>query len=247
MDYSTYKFSVKEYIQYFLFSAALAGLIGWLFYNSAWGLILMGPLYPLVLKNRREVLLEKRANELATQFRDSISAVGAALNAGYSIENAWKEALIEIKGLHGEKSIMAKELGILVGRLSMNEPIEDILTDFANRSGSEDIMNFCEVFIFAKRGGGDFLGIIRASSVRIARKNELLRTLTTDLASRRLEGRVMSIMPLGILLYMTITSPGYFDVLYHNTTGIIVMSVCLVGYAGVFMLSEKMLKIRVEV
>lgn len=246
MDYSKYIFSPKEYVLYAFFALGLGGLVGWLYYQSLWALVLAGPLYPLILKIRREALFEKRQNELSIQFRDAISAVAAALNAGYSIENAWREALSEVRSLYGDKALMTIELRNLVGRLSMNEPIEDILGDFSARSGSEDIMSFCQVFLFAKRGGGDFIGIIRAATLRISRKNELMRTLTTDLASRRLEGRVMSIMPMGILLYMNISSPGYFEVMYHNVTGIIIMTVCLVAYAGVYMLSEKLLKIRIE-
>lgn len=231
---------------YALLALGMAGLIGWLYYQSLWALFLAGPLYPFILKIRREALFEKRQNELSIQFRDAISAVAAALNAGYSIENAWREALSEVRSLYGDNALMTVELRNLVGRLSMNEPIEDILGDFSARSGSEDIMSFCQVFLFAKRGGGDFIGIIRAAALRISRKNELMRTLTTDLASRRLEGRVMSIMPMGILLYMNISSPGYFEVMYHNVTGIIIMTVCLIAYAGVYMLSEKLLKIRIE-
>ena len=44
--------------------------------------------------------------------------------------------------------------------VGMNQPIEKLLYEFALRSDCEDIQNFSDVFLFAKRSGGDFYKII---------------------------------------------------------------------------------------
>ena len=49
-------------------------------------------------------------------------------------------------------------------------------------------------------------------------------------------------MPMGILLYLKVTSPGYFDVLYGNVEGVCVMSVCLAVYLAAYALSERMME-----
>ena len=137
---------------------------------------------------------------------------------------------------------MVQELRQILAHTSMNVPLEELLYDFAQRSDMEDVSNFCQVFFFAKRSGGDFIGIIRATAERIGQKIELQHQLAADLASRRLESQIMNIVPLVILLYMNLTSPGYFDALYGNVTGVCIMSVCLIIYLAAYALSERMLQ-----
>jgi tight adherence protein B len=61
-----------------------------------------------------------------------------------------------------------------------------------------------------------------------------------DLAARRLESQIMNVVPLAILLYLQLTSPGYFDILYGNLAGICIMSACLLVYLFAYALSERM-------
>ena len=58
---------------------------------------------------------------------------------------------------------------------------------------------------------------------------------------RCLEQTVMEIMPFAIALYIGSTYPGYFAPLYHNMSGYIVMTVCLVIYIGAYMTGEKIM------
>ncbi len=39
------------------------------------------------------------------------------------------------------------------------------------------------------------------------------------IAQKKLEQKVMNVMPLFLLFYLDITSPGYLNVLYHNVLG----------------------------
>ena len=144
--------------------------------------------------------------------------------------------------LYGEQALMVQELQHILAHLSMNVPLEDLLYDFARRSDMEDVSSFCQVFFFAKRSGGDFIGIIRTTTERIGQKIELQDQLAADLASRRLESRIMNVVPFVILLYLNVTSPGYFDILYGNISGICIMSVCLIVYLAAYAMSEQMLR-----
>lgn len=241
-DYHIYHFSLKEHVRYFLEAVLLILLVSHLFYHSVFAMILIIPFYPVFLKIKAKRLLEQQKQELCRQFKETISSVAAALNAGYSVENSWREAKTEMTQMYGENALMVKELMHILAHLSMNVPLEDLLYDFAQRSDMEDVSSFCQVFFFAKRSGGDFIGIIRATTERIGQKIELQHQLAADLASRRLESQIMNVVPLVILLYLNLTSPGYFDVLYGNLTGICIMSVCLIVYLSAYALSEQMLQ-----
>lgn len=245
-DYHHYHYTYKEALRYFVQAAGLVGVISYLFYHSYLALLLIVPLYPVYLRIQAGHLGGRLRQSLCEQFKETILSVAAALGAGYSIENAWREAYQELVQMYGEDAPMVQELRYMLEHVSMNVPLEELLYDFAARSGLEDVVSFCQVFFFAKRSGGDFIGMIRSTAERIASKIELQRQLEADLAARRLESRIMNLVPLAILLYLNLSSPGYFDVLYGNLTGVLVMSACLVVYVAAYACAERMLESALE-
>jgi tight adherence protein B len=214
--------------------------VSYLFYHSWLALVLLVPFYPVFLRLKSKRLLQQKKQELCLQFKEAILSVAAALNAGYSVENAWTEARTEMVQMYGEKALIVRELTQIQAHLSMNVPLEELLQDFARRSDLEDVSSFCQVFFFAKRTGGNFVGIIRATAERIGEKIDLQQQLMADLAARRLESQIMNVVPLAILLYLQLTSPGYFDILYGNLAGVCIMSACLLVYLFAYALSERM-------
>ena len=55
----------------------------------------------------------------------------------------------------------------------------------------------------------------------------------------------MSVIPLGIILYMQLTSPGFLDVLYGNEMGICIMTACLALYLAAFQWGVRLTEIEV--
>lgn len=241
-DYRRYYFSKKEYVLFAIQALGIVSLVSYLFYHSLLAMVLVIPFYPVFLRMKAQVLLQKQKSMLQEQFKEAICALATALGAGYSIENAWKEARKEVEKLFGEHALIVQELNHMLAHLEMNVSLEELLSDFALRSGLEDVGSFCQVFLFAKRSGGDFIGIIHATANRISRKVDLQREIITDLAARRLESRVMNMVPMFMLLYLNLTSPGYFDLLHGNLSGVIIMSLCLLFYLLAYVWSERMLQ-----
>ena len=64
-------------------------------------------------------------------------------------------------------------------------------------------------------------------------------------AAKRLEQRIMNVIPLGILLFVNFTSPGFLDVMYTGLSGRMIMTVFLLVYAGAYLLSGKIVDIRI--
>ena len=72
---------------------------------------------------------------------------------------------------------------------------------------------------------------------------EEIQTLT---ASRRFEQKIMNLLPFLIILYVDLTSPGFFDQMYTTVVGRIVMSGCLAIYGAAYWISGKILDITVS-
>ena len=117
--------------------------------------------------------------------------------------------------------------------------------DFAKRSGIRDIESFCQVLVYAKRSGGNVAAIIQSTVKKIREKCEVEQEIRTALAQKKLEQKIMNIIPLFLLAYIGISSPDFIEPLYRDITGRVIMSVCLLVYGAAFLISEYMMKIEV--
>jgi tight adherence protein B len=197
------------------------------------------------MKKVRERLKCKRKSELRRQFQDMIDSLASALTAGYSIEKSFYEAHRDMLKLYGRDSLITRELEYFFSMLEAGTQPEVILSDFAKRADVEDITDFSEIFILAKRNGGDFNGIIRKTVNMMKEKDETEKEIQVILTGRKYEQKLMCIIPLGIILYLRISSGDFMSVLYHNGIGIAVMTLCLSVYIASYLISGKMIDIRV--
>lgn len=220
-------------------------LLALFFYRSLWAVPFLTPVYLLYQKEKRAVLAKKRQKETAIQFKDVILSVSANQKAGYSVENAFRQAYEDMILLYGRESMICKELHIILTGLGNNLVLERLLYDMGKRCGVEDITEFAEVFAAAKRNGGNLTEVIERSASVIEDKVETEREVQVIISARRMEQKVMNAVPFGILLYISLTSRGFFDVLYHNLPGAVIMTICLAVYIGAVVLSGKIVDIEV--
>ena len=229
-QYKTYEYSKKEWIAYLSIASFALLLVGKTFYDNFLVGILFSPVLILFFKKRKQTLCLRRKKQLEREFREAILSVSAGLSAGYSVENAFLSAYKDIVLLFGKESDMAYELSMIMKKLRMNQPIEQLLMDLVERSDAEDIRDFAEVFQIAKRSGGDLRQAIDNTAAIIREKGEVEQEIEVMLAQKKLEKNIMLFIPFFMIGYLSITSKGYFTPLYHNPKGIVVSTVCLLLY-----------------
>lgn len=241
-DYHKYHWKRGERIRVSLLCVGVTGIFAYFFYRSVWAMI---PLSVIGILTFRMTALEKARKareELAAQFRECILAVATSLQAGYSVENAFLECSQDMVLMYGEEAAICQELKLMKRGLQINVSLEELLTDMAGRSACEDIAQFAQIFALAKRNGGNMAEIIRNSAGQIGSQIELRQEMRMLLGGKKMELAVMKVMPFGILLYIDMGNPGYFDSMYHNFVGILVMTGCLGLYLGAYLLGERIMK-----
>ena len=127
----------------------------------------------------------------------------------------------------------------------MNETVENALSDFAGRSGLEDISVFTEAFIIGKRSGGNMMEIIRNSSAIIADKLRIREEIDTLLAQRKMERKVMNAMPVGLVLLLSWSTGDYMSPVFNTIAGRLAMSVAVALLAAASILTGKIMDIEV--
>ena len=222
--YETYELSRKEWGIYGAEGILGIAVMDYVFYRNA-GLFLVllpvGMLFPLML---RKQLKKRRLETLRGQFKDAILAVASGLNAGYSGENAFAVSLKEMEEIHGSDSMIAQEIRLILRKVRLNLTFEEALGDFAKRSGLDDVKNFSDVFLAARKSGGELMKIIARTAEIIGEKIRIQE-------------------PILIVVYIELTSPGFFEILYSTMGGRILMTICL----GIYLVSCQLAKSFLEI
>ena len=242
VDYNRYNMSLYELIAVLVMSAIADGIVSFLFYRSIFVFVaIIVPMSVLFVKGYKRNRIEKRKWALECGFEEMLESVSNALITGYSLENSFYEAKKELSVLYDDKRDILCELGNICRKIKFNCKIESILMDFAKRSGIDDIHTFSEIIIVARKSGGNIISIVKQTAENIHDRREIEGEIRTLISGKKLEYRIMCIMPVGMLIYLGICSPGYMDVMYGNIAGQAVMTICLVIYAVSYYIAKKIM------
>ena len=92
------------------------------------------------------------------------------------------------------------DLAIIVGGMGNNINVEELLLNFALRSGLDDVRNFADVFRVAIRQGANIKDIIFSTRDIISDKIEIEMEINSMLAGNKNELNIMMVMPLIIIV-----------------------------------------------
>lgn len=230
--YDVYRLSAWEWLLYGSAGLLLAAVIDFVFYREPAFFVFLTPFGAAVPLVMRRHLKKRRREKLGSQFKDAILAISSAMQAGYSAENAWREAWQEMICIYGERGLITKEFERMVREISVNETPEQVISEFAQRSGLEEVESFAQVFCLAKRSSGDLVSIIDSAARTITEKLRVREEIVTLITAKQLEETIMAFIPAGIILYLNFAFDGFLDVLYDGVPGRVVMTVCLAVYAA---------------
>jgi len=161
------------------------------------------------------------------------------------VENAIREVGKELAPMYEKDSRIRKEYGRMAYQLDMKMPAVNVLEEFAERTGQEDVEDFVTVFAAAKKNGGDSITIIRNAVKIISEKIDTEKEIQTMIASTKLEFEIMCAVPFAIILYMKLTFGDFLSVLYGNLAGMVIMTICLCVYLGAYSIGRRIIRIEV--
>lgn len=244
-NYEQYRFGITDWIEYMIRVSGMTGVIGYLFYDSAKAVVMAIPIGLWQYRSLKRHKTKEQKQRIAMQFGTLMEGLVTSLTAGYSLEHAFLEAGKDLSFVYAEETEILEELEWILSGIDRNIPVEDMLKDFGERSGSEDIRNFANVIRAAKRSGGNLIHIIQKTVHSITDKMAVEEEIATMIAAKKLEQKIMFIMPYGILGYLRLTNGEFLTVLYHNGIGVCLMTVFLIGIylAGIW--AERIMDIQI--
>lgn len=261
LNYKVYYMSAIEKILYFLLAFLVGAVVGYLFYGGlakdefgqatvmtyilnvviSCGVgLLAGKLF---LPIRTEQIIAKRKLQLGRQFRDMLDGLTTSLGAGNNVIDSFYSVQEDLKAQYEEGAYILEELTVIIAGIQNNVPVEEVLYDFGERSGIDDIKSFAEVFQVSYRKGGNIQDIIRNTHRVLSDKMEITEDIETVVTSSKTEQNMMMVMPVLLVGMIKLSSPD-FAANFATPVGIIATTIAVGCFVAAYYIGKIVLDIK---
>ena len=228
-----------------LYGVACVCLFSYFFYNSLVAIPFLMPIAFVLVWKQWEQWKKQVLMQIESGFKDWLSYLKGGLQSGKSAEYAILSSKEAFLNFIGEGHPILFGLEQLYRGLELHIPLEICLNRFGEETGVDAIADFAVVFEISKKQGGRMTATLEKTMQQIYDKIDLRMEISSLIAAKKLEQRIMCMMPFCIMFFIGKTSGGYFTPLYHNLKGILIMSVCLGLYLFCVFWGEKLTEVRV--
>ena len=182
---------------------------------------------------------ERRRARFNRQLPEALATMSNALRAGFSISQAF-DSVIDL-----DEKPVSEEFMILRQQLRIGMSFEDALESMAQRVGSDDLTLVTTAILISRKTGGNVTEIFDKISETIRGRMKIEMKVRTLTAQGRLQGAIVSAMPLFLGLVMTAIKPSLMIPFFCSFAGIVSVAVVVVLIAAGWLAIRKIIKIDV--
>lgn len=220
-------------------------LLDFFFYQSLWALIPLSLVGFFYHRMEKKLLESDKKEQVREQFKELMLLVSTGQKAGYSVENAFISSYEDMKALYGKDSSICRMIQILKSGRENNVPFTDLWKQISSQLKIAEISEFACIYEISYKRSGNMASIMEKTAAIIVHKIETDKEIRILLSAKRLEQKIMNLMPFLIMAYISLTSPGYFKGLYHCASGVMLMSICLLVYLAAYVMSIRIVSIEI--
>ena len=181
----------------------------------------------------------RRRERFDMQLPEVLATMSNALRAGFSISQAF-DSVVE----QGAKPA-SEEFAILQQQLKLGMNFEDALESMTRRVGSEDLTLVTTAILISRRTGGNVIEIFERISETIRGRMRVRRKIRSLTAQGRLQGVVVSIMPVLLCLVMTLVRPDLMVPFLASVTGLAALLAMTVLIAAGWLMIRRIINIDI--
>lgn len=173
------------------------------------------------------------------QLTEALGTMSNALRAGFSIAQAF-ESVAE-SDIHP----ISDEFALLLQQMRVGMSFDDALASMEKRIASDDLSLVITSIDIARRTGGNLTEIFDRIAETIRGRMRIERKVRTLTAQGRLQGLVVSLMPLALCIIMTMMKPGLMIPFLTSIAGIACLTAASVMVLAGWLIIRKIVTIKV--
>lgn len=194
-------------------SPLLSGGIGFAITKSCWiaaGCAAGGLFLPVVIIKMLEA---QRRKKFSGQIVDGLLILSSSLKAGLSLLQAIGELVEEMP------SPISQEFGLVLRQMQMGIALDEAMINLKKRMRVDELDLIVTALLVARETGGDLTITFSKVINTIQERNKLLGRVKALCVQGRMQGIIMSILPIGFGIFVYKTNPGFFDIFLKDPIG----------------------------
>jgi tight adherence protein B len=238
MEVADIKIGLEQYAALTLLAAIV---IGWLLYASTKSPVaaLLALFVPVAGQLLVKTFASRQRRRFSEQLPDNLQVVASAMRSGQTFVGALKAVLEdapEPSKSELRRAVMDEQVGI---------PLADALSHVTERMKSEDFQHVAVVAALQRETGGNTAEVIDLVAETVRERIEIRRMVRGLTAQGRLSGGILSMLPVGMLIFISVMNPQYVHPLFHTTVGLIALGAALTLVAAGGLVMKKIIEIKV--
>lgn len=232
-------------IVFYMTALFLTGMaIGMIFYNHLFGSLIMGCVMQIFLPECLRSKLKKIQIRLVDEFMIFNNIMLGEISGFSSVENIYRKMGRDLKNnkIMGV-NLLKGEFEMWASAVELGENPENLLMNFAARLGDTSILQYAFVFKMARKQGVDLKIVISTTNQILREKIGIARDIDILVSEKKLEQKIMSIMPFLMLLFLKYTAFDFISPLYEGLIGRGLMSILLTVFGICYIWSNRMTNI----
>ncbi|WP_350449589.1 type II secretion system F family protein [Aminobacterium mobile] len=198
-------------------------------FGLAVGLVAVIVIPVVMIRVRRQHRLQK----FERQIPPMLDMLSSGLRAGFSFLQSLQNAATQIESPLGDT------LQQVVAEISLGLDLEDVLNRWVERVGSMDLELVVTSILIQKEIGGNLAKILE-NIARVMRDRQDVAAQMRALTSQgRLEGLIISVLPVVMAVIINIMNPGYLTPLFQTAFGQKMLGTAVFfGLVGIFVIQR---------
>lgn len=245
-DYTASPCGLPDHILAFILGFAAGFAVLYIFYKfiptAVLGGAVTGIVYVFVAEQKA---MDKRIRRLRVQFFDLLEAMSVAMRAGNPVLKALESAREDLSLIYSQQSDIIVELDLIISKFHNAVPLSEAFSDFARRSGLEDVASFASIYATIEGKSSRADEIVRETQQIIADKMEIEMEIDTLMTAAKSEVNIMLVMPLVILGIIGTVGAGFMDAIYTEPAGRAVATGGLVVFIISFIMARKFSNVEI--
>lgn len=224
---------LKKIILVDILTPLLTGALGFFMSKNIWialGAGGSGFVIPLLIIKQLE---QNRRKKFASQLVDALMILSSSLKAGLSLPQAFGVLVEEMP------PPLSQEFNLVIRQLQMGVSLEGAMASLKKRMRVDDLDIMITATMVARETGGDLTVVFTQIATTIQERNKLLSRVNALCVQGKLQGAIMSLIPIVFGLFVYKTNPSFFGVFFKNSVGRMLLTYAVISeILGIFFIRK---------
>lgn len=175
----------------------------------------------------------RRKRQMEGQIPDLLDLLASGLRAGFSFFQSLQHAAGQMEAPIGPT------LRQVITEMTVGFDVETALRRWVERTGSLDLELAVSAILIQREVGGNLAEVLDNISGIMRDRREAQMEMRSLTAQGRMEGWIISLLPVVLGIFFTLTRPEYMGVLFHTPQGVRMLTLSGVfGVIGIFLVNR---------